>query len=77
MEQHMSGGFSQEQQLARNMMVKIKLAHELDQSLISWIGEHADDFDKLVKRDPAILDQLAEDETYEEALMKVKKELYH
>lgn len=76
MEQPMGGGFSQEQQLARNM-VQIKLAHELDQSLISWIGEHADDFDKLVKRDLLILDQLAEEETYEEALQKVKKELYH
>lgn len=76
MEQPMGGGFSQEQQRARNM-TQIKLAHELDQSLISWIEEHADDFDKLVKRDPTILDQLAEEETYEEALKKVKKELYH
>lgn len=72
----MGGGFSEKQQLSRNM-VQIKLAHELDQSLISWIGEHADDFDKLVKRDPSILDQLAEEETYEEALEKVKKEIYH
>lgn len=72
----MSGGFNEKQQLARNM-TQIKLADELDQSLILWIEEHAKDFDSLVKRDPTILDQLAEEETYEEALQKIKKEIYH
>ena len=76
MEQSMEGGFSERQQLARNM-AQMQLAHEADQALISWINDHAKDFDYIVKRDPWILEELADEMTHQSAIEKVKKEIYH
>jgi len=76
MEQSTGAGFTERQQLARNM-AQMQLAYESDQAVIPWIEEHAKDFDDLVKRDPLILEELAEEKTHASAIEKVKKEIYH
>lgn len=63
-------------QMARNL-TQIQLAFEEDEPLISWIEKHAKDFDDLTKRDPFILEELAEKGTHDEAILRVKKEIYH
>lgn len=63
-------------QMARNL-TQIQLAFEEGEELTSWIGKHSEDFDKLTQRNPHILDELAEKETHDEAIEKVKKEIYH
>lgn len=63
-------------QMARNL-TQIQLAFEEDEPLISWVEKHAKDFDELTKRDPYILDRLAERGTHDEAIEEVKKEIYH
>lgn len=77
MEQIMSEqGHNEALQQARNM-TQIELAHESGQDLVTWIGEHANDFGKLVSENPAILERLASNDTHSEALEEVKKEIYH
>ncbi|MHB1118392.1 MAG: hypothetical protein ACYCZ7_02635 [Minisyncoccota bacterium] len=58
-------------------MAQMELAKESGQDLITWIGEHANDFGELVAENPAILERLAEEATHHEALEEVKKEIYH
>jgi len=67
---------SESLQQARNM-TQIELAEESGQDLVTWIGEHANDFGKLVSENPSILERLAANETHNEALEEVKKEIYH
>lgn len=74
-EQGMSDNIEALQQ-ARNM-AQIELAQESGQDLITWIGEHANDFGQLVSENPEILERLAANETHDEALEEVKKEIYH
>ncbi|MCK9344833.1 MAG: hypothetical protein M0P64_01750 [Candidatus Pacebacteria bacterium] len=63
-------------QMTRNL-TQIQLAFEEDEPLLSWIEKHAKDFDELTKRDPFILEELAEKGTHDEAIERVKKEIYH
>lgn len=67
---------SEVMQMTRNL-TQIQLAFEEDESLLSWIEKHAKDFDELTKRDPYILEELAERGTHDEAIERVKKEIYH
>lgn len=77
MEQIMSEqGHNEALQQARNM-TQIELAMDSGQDITTWIGEHANDFGKLVSEDPTILERLASNDTHSEALEEVKKEIYH
>lgn len=72
----MNNGHTEALQRARNM-AQMELAQESGQDLITWIGEHANDFGALVFEKPEILERLAEEATHHEALEEVKKEIYH
>ncbi len=74
--EHVTDGHTEALQRARNM-AQMELAKESGQDLITWIGEYANDFSMLVAENPAILERLAHDETHDEAIEEVKKEIYH
>lgn len=74
--EHVTDGHTEALQRARNM-AQMELAKESGQDLITWIGEHANDFGELVAENPAILERLAQETTHHEALEAVKKEIYH
>lgn len=74
--EHVTDGHTEALQRARNM-AQMELAKESGQDLITWVGEHANDFGELVAENPALLERLAQDNTHAEALEEVKKEIYH
>ena len=74
--EQVTDGHTEVLQRARNM-AQMELAKESGQDLITWIGEHANDFGTLVAEKPALLERLAQDDTHAEALEEVKKEIYH
>jgi hypothetical protein len=74
--EHVTDGHTEALQQARNM-AQMELAKESGQDLITWIGEHANDFGELVVENPAILERLAQEATNHDALEEVKKEIYH
>lgn len=74
--EQVTGGHTEALQRARNM-AQMELAKESGQDIITWIGEHANDFGELVAEHPDILERLAEESTHHEALEEVKKEIYH
>ena len=74
--EQVTDGHTEALQRARNM-AQMELAQESGQDLITWIGEHANDFGMLVLEKPEILERLAGEATHHEALEEVKKEIYH